>query len=495
MRILLISVTGRLPMDGSRLVSALLKEAGHRVVNVYLARRRPDYGEREFRALDELLRRSDLVMVAVYSSYAARAAALTDYVHRFHPGRLVVWGGPHCIAAPRICLRHADAVCFCEGDEAVPEFVARLERGADFTTTPNMAFRAEGGVRVNPVLPPFDALDRLPFCDYGFADHLLLDRDLLPIDAARMREMMRQYPFYLPALYFLTARGCPHQCSYCNNHRFVTLFGRNRIRFHSPDRVVDELGAIVSRLGFVEFIGFGDDDFMARDEAQIEHLAGRFRREIGLPFGVAASANTFHPRKFEILMDHGMVAFNMGIQSGSRRVLREVYHRPISLARTRAIAQHVAPHQRAGRLAVILDFIIDNPYETPEDVLETFRYLRDLPRGVKPNLFFLSFFPGTPLFDRALRDGHIASGDASHHRSFTRSRIRYQKNYETFLVLLARWARFDPRLSKLPRWVLTLLAAGPLRRLAGRLPASFWERWINRLVIPQAQRRRDPSPR
>lgn len=487
MKILLISVSGRLPMDGSRLISALLKKSGHTVTNVYLSRRNPEYQKNEFQALDMVLRETDLVMVAVYSSYAMRARAVTEYIHLKHPGLMVVWGGPHCISVPQMCLRHADAVCFSEGDQAVPAFVEKLAAGREFIDTPNMAFKLGNRLQVNNVLPPFDGLDTLPYYDYSFDAQFILDGDLVPMNKEVMKQMMRQYPFYLPTLFFLTSRGCPHQCSYCNNNRFVSMFGKNRIRFYSPDRVIQELKKIIFDLDFIELVVFGDDDFMARPEDEIYAIAQMFKKEIGLPFGVAASANTFRKSKFETLVEYGMVAFNMGIQSGSPRVLKEVYNRPISLNRTKSIIQEIEPYSRSGKLTVVLDFIIDNPYETPQDILATLNYLIDLPRGIKPNLFFLSFFPGTPIFDRAINDGYIRSDDDSQYRSFTRSNIRYQKNYETFLVLLVRFIKLKPKLARLPKILFKFLAAPQIRRIANYIPGKFFEIGINKLVVSKAQ--------
>lgn len=265
------------------------------------------------------------------------------------------------------------------------------------------------------------------------------------------------------------------------------MFGKNRIRFYSPDRVIQELKKIIFDLDFIELVVFGDDDFMARPEDEIYAIAQMFKKEIGLPFGVAASANTFRKSKFETLVEYGMVAFNMGIQSGSPRVLKEVYNRPISLNRTKSIIQEIEPYSRSGKLTVVLDFIIDNPYETPQDILATLNYLIDLPRGIKPNLFFLSFFPGTPIFDRAINDGYIRSDDDSQYRSFTRSNIRYQKNYETFLVLLVRFIKLKPKLARLPKILFKFLAAPQIRRIANYIPGKFFEIGINKLVVSKAQ--------
>jgi len=476
-------------MDGSRLISALLKKSGHTVTNVYLARRKPEYQKKEFQALDLLLRESDLVMVAVYSSYAPRARAVTEYIHLNHPRLMVVWGGPHCISVPQLCLRYADAVCFSEGDQAVPAFVEKLATGKEFIHTPNMAFKIANRIQVNRVLPPFDRLDSLPYYDYGFDGHFILDDDLLPMDKDVMKEMMRQYPFYLPALFFLTSRGCPHQCSYCNNNRFVSMFGKNYIRYYSPDRVIDELKKIISDLNFIEFIGFGDDDFMARSEDEIYSIFERYKKEIDIPFGVAASANTFRKRKFEILMDNGMIAFNMGIQSGSQRVLKEVYNRPISLNRTRSIIREIEQYSQSGKITIVLDFIIDNPYETREDIISTFRYLLDLPFHIKPNLFFLSFFPGTPIYEKAVEDSYIRADDDSQYRSFTRSSIRYQKNYETFLLLFVRFIKLKPKWAKLPKVFFIFLATRPIRLIMKYLPEKIFEKGINMLVVSKAQKK------
>ena len=439
--------------------------------------------------MDAVLRETEVVMIAVYSNYSARAKCITDYIHQKYAGLMVVWGGPHCISVPELSLRHADAVCFSEGDQAVLEFVNRLETNADYTTTPNMAFKQNGSVIVNPVLPPFADLDELPYYDYGTDDHFLLNGEFTPLTKNMMRTLLEQYPFYTPAIYVLTSRGCPHQCAYCNNCRYVTMFGRNFIRFYSVDRVIDEVKHILDSLGFIEFVGFGDDDFFARPLKQIENFAKRYRKEIDLPFGLAASARTFRQEKLDVLLEGGLKVFNMGVQSGSQKIIDGVYNRKISLAKTKAIIEKIAPYREKTGLVIILDFIIDNPYETKDDIMHTYRYLMNLPVHVKPNLFFLSFFPGTPIYDRAVHDKLIEKFDETQFRSYTRSVVRYQKNYETFPVLLLRIVKLHKKLRKTPKWLLRCLGSDPVRKLAMLLPDSVYEKGINRLQIQKAWRK------
>ena len=476
MKIVLISVSARLSSDGSRLISALLKRAGHRVTSVFLAR--PDplyYKQEELEQLDELIRGCELVMVAVYSSYAIRAIQVTEFVHKNYPGMNVIWGGPHCISVPELALRYADGVCFSEGDQVIVDLVNRMGSGIDYLSTPNMAFNENGTRVVNNVLPPFSDLDSLPYYDYELDDHFLLDRKLCQMTKQELKDRLAGYPYYIPILYVLTSRGCPHQCAYCNNCRYVAMFGRNTIRFQTVDHVVDELVYTLELLDFVSFIGFGDDDFFMRPTDQLEDFAKKYKRKVGLPFGIAVSANSYRTEKMEILLDAGLKAVQIGVQSASQRILNEVYHRKIKVLKTKMVIQQAAHYHKRGKLDILVDFIIDNPYETKQDIIQTYLFLLDLPFQVKINVFFLAFFPGTPIYDRALADGIIKPYNEKAFRFYTRANIRYQENYETFLILLLRRLRQRlPMIKYFPKVFLRSLGSYPLRIIASIFPGSVY---------------------
>ena len=471
MRIALINVCGRQSSEGSRLISALLKRAGHQVCRVFLTRVHPvPYTHRELARLGDLLADVDLVLVAVYSAYAGRAVQVSQVLRRRFPSVPVVWGGPHCVASPEHALRHADGACFGEGDAAVVEFVDRLAAGDDRCwSTPGMAFRRPDGDVVNEPRPPLEDLDGLPHDDFGLDDSYLLDGDLLPMTRQRLRDTFVVYPFGEPTFWALSARGCPHHCSYCNNCRYLAMFGRNALRLQSMDRFCDELAAHLDRLPMFRRVAIADDDFLCRPLHDLERFAARYRAEVGLPFSVFVSARTFDRRKLDLLRDAGLAIVQMGVQSGSDRVLREVYDRDLSVAATRRVVDELEPLLRDGELELLLDFIVDNPYETPADVLATLRDLSDLPRGARPNLFTLSWFPGTPLYARAVADGIVRAEDEEAYRHFS-GMVRYHRRYETLLVLaLGRALR-----SGVPgaRGTAKVLASGPLRAMARGAPLS-----------------------
>jgi anaerobic magnesium-protoporphyrin IX monomethyl ester cyclase len=52
-------------------------------------------------------------------------------------------------------------------------------------------------------------------------------------------------------------------------------------------------------------------------------------------------------------------------------------------------------------------FIIDNPYETIEETVETLRLAVSLPRPWDNPIYSLMLFPGTPLYEKASSNGLI----------------------------------------------------------------------------------------
>jgi anaerobic magnesium-protoporphyrin IX monomethyl ester cyclase len=474
MRITLFNLSARLSSDGSRLIAALLKRANHKVKSVYMARSEPMfYSQAELECLDDILKQSDLVMIGVYSAYAARAIQITEFVHNRYPGLKVIWGGPHCISVPEIGTQYADGVCFSEGDEAVVELVKRMESGEDYLSTPNMAFNINGSIILNKVLPPFSDLDGLPYCDYEFKDQFLLDKELIPMTNEKFKACISNYPYNKPILFILASRGCPNNCSYCNNCRYTKLFNHNPIRIQSAERIMDELTYNLELLDFVELIGFGDDDFFVRSINEIEDFAEKYKRKIGLPFMIGVSANSFNKKKMEILLDSGLKIIQMGVQSASERILSEVFHRKIKPIKARWAIEQISPYHDTHDLDLLLDFIIDNPYETKADIIATYKFIINLPASIRANVFFLSFFPGTPIYERALAEGIIEPFNYDSFRFYGRGQIKYQKNFETFLVLLAIYLRNNHK-KYMPRLILRILAWRIIRKLASLLPESFY---------------------
>jgi len=492
MNIVLVNLSSTMSSDGSRLISALLKREGYSVVNIFLARSNPfNYEEEELSLLDPVLRGTHLVMLGVYSSYVLRAIQITEYVKKNYPGVLVVWGGPHCIAAPDLALEFADVVCFSEGDEAVVDFVNKFAAGKDYMSVPNMAFRFGDKIKINKVIPPFKDLDSLPYYDYELDNSYLLDKKLVPLSKEILKKKFAYYPFYKPTFYVLSSRGCPNKCTYCNNSRYITLFGKNIIRFHSVERIFKEIEVSLEKLDFFQYILIADDDFFIRPLSHIKYFSEQYPKRIGIPFGVAVSPNTYNEEKMKLIVDAGLRFIQMGVQTGSQRILDDIYQRNTNVEKTKSVINELLKYKKTDDVDLLLDFIIDNPYETPQDVFLTYKSLLDLPLHVITNIFYLTFFPGTPLYEKAVQDGFTESfgQKTTRLRFFTRQgvMVRYQKNYEMFLILIIKKFRLrcidhQFRYRRLiPLMLFRFLGIHPIRKIASYLPESFYENLFKKI--------------
>jgi hypothetical protein len=94
---------------------------------------------------------------------------------------------------------------------------------------------------------------------------------------------------------------------------------------------------------------------------------------------------------------------------------------------------------------------------------------------MKINIFYLNFFPGTPLYTRALCDGFIEPFNEETSGFFTRNHLRFQKNYDTLLIqLLKKWKEKSGLRLKLSLLLLRFLGMKGFRKIASGLPSSFY---------------------
>lgn len=478
MKIVLFNTTGSIYCDGARLISALLKRAGHSVKNILLTRKEgPSYQAGDLECLSEVLKECDLAMFAVYSKEAAISAQITEFIHTKYPGMKVVWGGPHCIAAPELSLRHADGVCFAEGDVAVVELVNRMERSLDYKDTPNMAFKVNGSFKKNKVLPPLHDLDSLPYYDYDLHGQFVFSHELSLLTEESIKRYFPTSRLGGATYTILTSRGCPFACTYCANVRHVGMYGHIPMRFMSVKRMIDEIEYATKRFDFIKNVVIADDDFLVRDKKQLDDFARQYKERIGLPFAFCISAPTFRKEKMEILLDTGLLKiFQMGVQSGSQRVLDEVFERKIKVEKTKEVLRQLTSYFSKYQFTVLLDFIVDNPYETRDDIIQTYEYMITVPRFVEINLFFLAFFPGSPIYYRAVKDGIIDESLFEKRTQIFGKKVRsisYQRNYECLLVLLAEFLVNHPSLRRyFPMPVLRIIASRPVRKVASLIPSN-----------------------
>jgi anaerobic magnesium-protoporphyrin IX monomethyl ester cyclase len=438
---------------GIRILAALLRERGHQATILFL----PDRSDQMRRqhlvdvfvydqgVLDEVIaccRGSDLVGITLMTQYFDAAVQLTGEIKR-KLGIPVLWGGIHATARPEECLDHADMVCVGEGEISVPEVADRIDAGRSCDDIAGIWVRGKHGERVaNGPAPLVRDLDSLPFPRYDFANDMLLwQGHLIPFTR---KALFRHLHLYFPALsdcrevayQVITTRGCPYSCSFCGELPIDELYGKkNYLRRRSVDNILQEIRWALDHIGPFGEICFCDDTFLARPLAEIEEFASRYRSEIGLPFYCLVSPSNVTEQRTRALVEAGLAAIGMGIQSGSDRILSEFNRASFGNLKQVKEAIRILDQFR-DRLTPYYDFIHEYAYENDKDLLQTLELISSLPKKARIRCYSLVPYPGTGVYERSKNDGMIID---DHREIYSRVfGARRKPNYLNFLIDIAQ---------------------------------------------------------
>jgi radical SAM superfamily enzyme YgiQ (UPF0313 family) len=330
-----------------------------------------------------------MVGISLRSSYFKIASEITKKINE-DLSVPVIWGGTHPTIAPEECIQVADLICLGEGEDPVLELAERISNSQDYTDIRNLWIRKNGHLIKNELRPLIQDLDSLPFPDYGDENTYFIENGQI----SSGDPVLQTYN-----LNILASRGCPYHCSYCCNSIFNSLYdGKGpRIRRRSVENVMKEIHALKDRFPNLRRIDFIDEVF-AWDRKWTSSFIERYSKEIQLPFQCAQHPNMVNQETLRLLRDAGLERVEVGVQSGSERIRKEYFERPVS---DRRLFEASRLLNQMG-IVPFYDFIVDNPFESEEDRKQGLEFLLKLPRPFHLHVFSLIFFPNTIITRRAL---------------------------------------------------------------------------------------------
>jgi radical SAM superfamily enzyme YgiQ (UPF0313 family) len=397
MKCLLISLQSNAYVTGLKYLSANILSRGHdaRILLMpgFLEKTLDEAAENFIEEYDP-----DLIGIGLMSIEFYPAKNLTRLLRdRFD--KPVVWGGVHAIIRWNECLVFADYVCIGEGESAIVSLLEHLkEKGRGVPPEiPNIV----AGNTLRPGIVNAVAeqnLDSLPFQEY-LPDCFFGLHDRKIVNFSHNPGLFRRYALYGGTCHMMiTTRGCPFNCSYCANSYLKNVYG-SKVRERSVENCIQEL-LNVKKDPFVLYINFEDDCFFAHDHEWIQRFRDEYKKLINLPFIVRAIPTMLDRDKLFMLKEAGLSMVVMGIQSGSDRVNFDIYGRRVRFSSVKEAARII----NVARAAPFYEMIVDNPYVSEEDEMDTVSAMAGLKRPYIISLAHLTFFPGTPLAERAIRD-------------------------------------------------------------------------------------------
>ncbi|MFH1386561.1 MAG: radical SAM protein [bacterium] len=418
MKISLISPYTNISAYGLRSISACLKNDGHEVSMIFLPNKYDKkYEEVVLSELVELVKDAELIGISLMTNHFDNVVQLTKRL-KVAINAPIIWGGIHPTIRPEECLNCVDIVCVGEGEESFLELVKKMQVGEDYYKVLGLWFKKDGEIIKNKLRSLQQNLDAIPFQDYEIETHyILVNGHIQKMDKEILSNQLKRDYSTQPT------RGCPFSCTYCCNNTLNRMYSdqRLRVRKRSVYNIINELVRAKSKLTFINHITFDSDAFFLYSQAEIKEFCREYKQKVNLPLhigGVTPTAVT--KESIAMLVDAGLTGITMGIQSGSERTKKQ-YQRNHSNQQVINVAKIINGFK--GKLFPRYDVIIDNPWETDEDLMETLMFLTKIPAPYELSLFSLTLFPETELYYKAIKDGLIAN----------EKQAVYRKNYNVRL--------------------------------------------------------------
>jgi radical SAM superfamily enzyme YgiQ (UPF0313 family) len=293
---------------------------------------------------------------------------------------MVIMGGAHASFCHEQSLQAGspvDCVVIGEGEQTLLEIVRRCRDGLSWQDVNGIAYRSGGKTVVTPPGEPLKDLDGLPMAACYIEDSVGVD-------------------FQLQSEFIVTARGCPSACHFCSSPKFW----QRKVRFRSPDRIVEEMMYIKNRYGLIYF-SLRDDTFTADRARTIEFCRLLIGSRAHVLWNCQSRVTALDEELLVWMKRAGCECVQLGVESGSERTLSR-----LGKTITPSQVEHAAGLIRRVGINLSIYLISDIPGEAESDVLQTI----ELVRRIRPDDGYVSplaYFPGTRLFEEAVAAGEV----------------------------------------------------------------------------------------
>ncbi len=363
---------------GISYISSVLKSKGHTTDLLVLT----DHTKNS--DIDSCLREVNpklICFTAVYTEYPL-IKSTAEYIKKTYPDIYLLIGGSQPSLEPEVTSEGPfDALCIGEGEYPVLELVEQLEQHEVCSGVQNLWIKTPLGMEKNPSRPFIQDLNELPFPD----------RDLWKKWATESAEEKQV---------ILLGRGCPFLCTYCSNHALRKMADGKYVRFRSPESVIAEMKHVLGQYPKTTQIYFEVETIGADMKFSFElcELLKQFNKEVqnnisyGVNLRIVPSMN--YAELFTSFKEANFGFINIGLESGSSRVRREILKRHYS---NEDIRRTVQTAKECG-IKINVNVLVGLPGETKEDFAETVECIKTCqPDEARLSIFYP--YPGTDLYE------------------------------------------------------------------------------------------------
>lgn len=306
----------------------------------------------------------------------------------------VLVGGPEAVALKEEFLLQTGCDFIIEGEGEIPVYqllCSLLDKTIPLNHVQSLRYMdSDGMYRENPLAPLIENLDILPFPSQKRS----LDRNF-----------RRGSSFGV-----ITGRGCPFHCAFCYE-------GANtkQVRLRSIENVMGEIDLALSENSGLRYLNVYDDTFTL-DFDRVRKFCSEIKKRNLFWYCEGHVSNIVkHPEIIKEMVDAGMIGLQIGIESGSDKVLK-AYNKHTT---AEMMLEVVRICQASGLVRLVGNFIIGGAFETEKTIRQSMelaeRVLEEGTGMFECKTVFLAPYPETAItnnpekYDLEYRDSEDVS--------------------------------------------------------------------------------------
>lgn len=315
----------------------------------------------------------DIIGISMPTCSYNSALKVAEIAKNVNENITVIVGGPHPTALPKevITEPHIDVAIRGEGEHTMLELLKNKNKLKKIN---GITYKRKNRVFHNPSCKLQKNLDLLPFP----AKDLLINRkDASPIIMGMI----------------MGSRGCPYRCNFCGSHM---MWGR-RIRFRSPQNVIDEIEYVRNVFGIRSFT-FADDTFTFNKKWCIEICKLIRKRKLDITWVCNTRLDTLDEEILREMRLAGSDKISVGVESGSQEILNAM-GRNITLEEMKKGIKKI----RKFEFLLHITAMVGYPGETNKTINATKKFIKK----INPDTFFIFIatpYPGTKLYEIAEKE-------------------------------------------------------------------------------------------
>lgn len=250
----------------------------------------------------------DLFVVTMMTpQYIEAKNAMQKFKKKF-PQSTIIIGGPHPTALPVQTLEEFQDIDYLakgEGEKTFAEFLEFMEGSREIDSINGLFYRRNGKVVSNP---PRELMTREELNDAEIDYETLYKHGPYKVKLS--------YTDYIgPGFTFITARGCPNKCTFCDEGNIW----QGKVRMRTMDKVIAEVEYLVKNYN-AKYFNILDDTFTLSTK-RVKEFCERVK-PLNLKFRITSTIKEMNEEMLAALKSAGCELIAYGVESGDNEVLR-----------------------------------------------------------------------------------------------------------------------------------------------------------------------------